>query len=119
MRKIVRLSCVRFATLGCLVAMSFATDGCANHPTQSAAAPTTERQHQVIVRLVSRNYSVVICEGPQSPLYTIRGATGELLARNLTLNELRDSRPDLYNSLAPALSPKATVMATKQGDARE
>lgn len=111
MHRLMRFSSLRLAWLSCVASSSLAAIGCTNHPPQSAAAQAPAREHQVIVKLVSRNYSVVISEGPQSPLYTIRGATGQLLASNLTLNQLRDSRPDLYNALAPALSPKASAMA--------
>jgi hypothetical protein len=69
-------------------------------------------ERPVIVRLESRFYSVVISAGPKSPLYTVHNASGELLAQNLTLDELRSSRRDLYDQLAPALSPKSTTSAS-------
>jgi hypothetical protein len=79
-------------------------------PATVSSAPIAPKR-PVIVRLESRFYSIVISAGPKSPLYTVHTASGELLAQNVTLDELRDSRPDLYNQLAPALSPKGSASA--------
>jgi hypothetical protein len=96
--------------------------GCAPHSepaTQASAAPTTGATGPVIVRLVGRNYSVVISAGPKAPVYTIRNAQGQLLAQNLTLQELRQDHVDLYDQLAPAISPEGTVSAVWADSRRE
>ncbi|HEY2589152.1 MAG TPA: hypothetical protein VGI81_25640 [Tepidisphaeraceae bacterium] len=65
----------------------------------------------VIVRLVSRHYTVVISAGATSPVYTIRSAPGGLLASNVTLDQLRQTRVDLYDQLAPLISPQGSASA--------
>lgn len=95
--------------LGCI-----AVCGCAPHSeptTQASARPATGTAAPMIVRLVGRNYSVVISAGPKAPVYTIRNAQGQLLAQNLTLQELHQEHADLYDQLAPAISPQSTVSA--------
>jgi hypothetical protein len=101
--------------LGFILAGCIGMAGCAH------SSPTTEPAtvhapiapaRPVIVRLESRFYSVVISAGPKSPLYTVHNASGELMAQNLTLDELRSSRRDLYDQLAPALSPKGSASAS-------
>lgn len=102
-------------TAGCAAAM-----GCATRPAASTApagqAVRAAAERPVIVRLVGRNYSVVISAGLKGPVYTVRKPDGQLLAENLTLDELRQSHTDLYDKLAPAISPESsasTVMADK------
>jgi hypothetical protein len=68
----------------------------------------------VIVRLVSRHYTVVISAGAKRPVYTIRNAAGDLLASNVTLDQLRDTRVDLYDQLAPLISPEGSASASIQ-----
>jgi hypothetical protein len=87
--------------------------GCASHPIQPAAARPAPSSPDlpVIVRLVGRNYSVVISAGHKAPVYTVRGSDGRLLAQNVTLEELRLAHEDLYDKLAPAISPGKTVSA--------
>jgi predicted alpha/beta-hydrolase family hydrolase len=53
-----------------------------------------------------------VCCGTTDSFYTIRNATGAVVARDVTLNELRDSRVDLYDQLAPLISPTNSAMAT-------
>lgn len=98
--------------IGCIALGCVGIVGCTSHPapaTQTSLAPATSPNGPVIVRLVGRNYSVVISAGPKSPVYTIRNGAGQLLAQNLTLEELRLARTDLYDKLAPAISPESTV----------
>lgn len=102
------------ASVGCFLSACIGMIGCANHApaTAPAASATAAPPSPVIVRLLGRNYSVVISAGPKSPVYTIRNATGAVVARDVTLNELRDSRVDLYDQLAPLISPTNSAMAT-------
>ena len=102
---------IAFIVIAACVAML----GCASRPaststpaTAPAARATTDRP--VIVRLVGRNYSVVISAGIKGPVYTVRTPDGQLLAENLTLNELRQSHTDLYDKLAPAISPENSAV---------
>ena len=92
--------------------------GCAQHRAPVAKGPTitpkAAPQGPVIVRLVSRHYSVVISAGAKSPVYTIQSASGDLLASNVTLDQLRHSRADLYDQLAPLISPEGSASACVQ-----
>lgn len=93
--------------LGCVCIV-----GCTSHgapATQASAAPVTAPAGPVIVRLVGRDYSVVISAGP-TPVYTVRNGVGQLLAQNLTLEELRQDHPDLYGKIAPAMSPQSAAV---------
>jgi hypothetical protein len=91
--------------------------GCARHPAPAPVAktrgimPPAAPPGPVIVRLVSRHYTVVISAGATSPVYTIRSAPGGLLASNVTLDQLRQTRVDLYDQLAPLISPQGSASA--------
>jgi hypothetical protein len=91
--------------------------GCAHHPVPAPIAklpgtpPQAAAQGPVIVRLVSRHYSVVISAGRTAPVYTIHDASGGLLASNVTLDQLRQSRVDLYDHLAPLIAPENSASA--------
>jgi hypothetical protein len=95
--------------------------GCARHPAPAPVAKTNVTtpaqaapQGPVIVRLVSRHYTVVVSAGPKSPVYTIHSAAGDLLASNVTLDQLRQTRVDLYDQLAPLISPEGSASAAIQ-----
>lgn len=102
--------------LGFILAGCIGVAGCTHSSLKTepatAVAPAIAPERPVIVRLESRFYSVVISAGPRSPLYTVHNANGQLLAQNLTLDELRSSRRDLFDQLAPALSPKGSASAS-------
>lgn len=116
MSKFVRFFGSRSATIGFIVAGCIGMAGCTHSSLKTepatAVAPAIAPERPVIVRLESRFYSVVISAGPRSPLYTVHNANGQLLAQNLTLDELRSSRRDLFDQLAPALSPKGSASAS-------
>lgn len=98
------------AMIGC--AHQNASAPLAKAGTRSPALPGA--QGPVIVRLVSRHYTVVISAGAKSPVYTIRNAAGDLLASDVTLDQLRDTRVDLYDQLAPLISPEGSASARVQ-----
>lgn len=111
MRERVPFKVASTANLGRILLICVGMAGCANHaaPAAAAAPAAVAPQGPVIVRLVGRNYSVVISAGPKAPVYTVRDGAGQLLALNLTLEELRLNHSDLYDKLAPAISPHSTV----------
>jgi hypothetical protein len=78
-------------------------------PSANALAPVS---YPTIVRLESRNYSIEISAGPHAPVYSIKAASGQMLCENLSLAQLHQSHPQLFNLLAPALAPDATANAT-------
>jgi hypothetical protein len=65
----------------------------------------------VIVHLVSRDHVVSITTGPHGPLYSAKTKDGVMVASGLTLQQLRDEHPEVYQRLAPAIAPAATVDA--------
>ena len=67
---------------------------------------------QVIVHLASRDHVVSITASPDGPRYTAKTREGVLLATGLTLQELQEQHPDVYQRLAPAIAPAATVDAS-------
>lgn len=56
----------------------------------------------LIVRLVSRNHTITVTAGPSGPLYSQSDATGHLMVKPATLQELRVQHPDLYRQVQPA-----------------
>jgi hypothetical protein len=62
-----------------------------------------------IVRLQSRSFTIDITAGPKVPVYSIKNAAGQSLCTNLSLADLRNSHPELFNLVAPALAPTATA----------
>jgi len=75
------------------------------------SSTTAQVSYPRIVRLESRSYSIDISAGPRAPVYSIRNATGQSLCTNLSLTDLRNSHPELYSLLAPALAPTAAASA--------
>ena len=57
----------------------------------------------MIMQLVSVHRTITITAGPDGPLYSARDRDGTVLASNLTLDELRARRPDVYRQINPAL----------------
>jgi len=68
--------------------------------TQSQSARPQTVAHLEIVRLVGRHHTIIITAGPKTPLYTIATNSGQVLASNLTLEQLRQTQPDLYADVA-------------------
>ena len=85
-----------------------AAAGCASQP---KSTPMAEFSNPVIVRLVGRREVITITTGPISPLYTVADLSGRVLVSAMTMSDLRKTRPDLYEKISPALSPKAEAWA--------
>ena len=66
----------------------------------------------VIVHLVTRDHVVSIRTGPSGPLYTATTRDGVMVANGLTLQQLREQHPDVFQRLQPAIAPAATVDAS-------
>ena len=73
-----------------------------------ASAP----QYPVIVRLVSRAHTITVSAGPAAPLYSAQSADGKAIASNLTLEQLQDRHPALYQRLIPVVAVDASVLVT-------
>jgi hypothetical protein len=78
----------------------------ATGPAAAPAAPAKPAD-PVIVRLVGRDKVVTITAGRSGPLYSAATKGGELLATDLTLDELRQQRPDVYQFVFPATVARA------------
>jgi hypothetical protein len=70
----------------------------------------------VIVHLASRDHVVSITTGPNGPLYSAKTKDGVQIASGLTLEQLRRQHPEVYQRLAPAIAPAATVDASDRGE---
>ena len=83
--------------------------GCASHAAAPPAAPAAQAKPQPpmpeIVRLVGRHFTVTVVAGPTAPLYTVVSDSGDVLAERMTLAQLRENKPQVYQDLAPALAP--------------
>jgi hypothetical protein len=71
------------------------------------STPVVAVSDPVIVRLVSRHEVITITAGARTPLYTVADASGRVLIREMSLPELKKTRPDLLEQIAPALSSAA------------
>jgi|SRR5687767_4861753 len=82
-------------------------------PPVAKQAPTTApaEAYPVIVRLVGRDKEVLICAGPDGPLFSASTKTGEVLVTHVPLEELRQNHPSLYRFVHPALVTDASVGA--------
>lgn len=65
----------------------------------------------MIVQLVSVHRTITITAGPNGPLYSARDRDGTVLASNLTLDELRAQRPDVYRQVNPAFVDASASVA--------
>ena len=60
----------------------------------------------VIGRLKTRDQVITITAGPDGPLYTIESKEGELIAINISGEELASRFPDLHEKLEKSLADK-------------
>jgi hypothetical protein len=98
------------SALVCAALLIIAAAGCASQP-QPKSTPIAESSNPVIVRLVGRREVITITTGPISPLYTVADLSGRVLVSAMIMSDLRKTRPDLYEQISPALSPKAEAWA--------
>jgi hypothetical protein len=88
----------RFACIGIILIA-----GCAQHqPARVAASPPASAESPTgleIVRIVSRDQTVIVTAGPHGSLYSVNDADGRTLVANASLDELRDQHPDIYRLL--------------------
>src|SRR4051812_43206703 len=84
---------------------------------QHAKAPTASKPAMsqaihdgapVIVRIVSRDQTVIVTSGPHEPLYSVRSADGRDVVANATLDELRTKHPEIYQRVEPSLAMDAS-----------
>ena len=62
------------------------------------------REYPVIVQLVSRSETFIVRAGPDGPLYSALKPDGQTIVSNVTLEELREGNPLLYNKLRPVVA---------------
>ncbi len=107
-----------FQSLAAVAVLALSIVGCsppgasttATKPLMQPQLMQPQPAHREIARLVGRHHTIIITTGPTTPLYTIETNSGQVLASNVTLSQLRQSRPDLYEDMFP--NPKA---GTKDG----
>ena len=58
----------------------------------------------VIVHLVSRDHVVSIPSSPNGPLYSAKTKDGAVLVSNATMEQLRESHPEIYEKVYPAIT---------------
>jgi hypothetical protein len=78
--------------------------GCTQQPRTSApqaAAKTPAPSEPVIVRLVSRDKTIVITAGHGQSLYSVIDSSGRVVVSRATLDELRAGDPQMYEMIAP------------------
>ena len=83
-----------------LAVVSFAGLHGSPHSARAASANST---NLVIVKLAGRDVTVTISAGRNGSLYSATDRWGNALATNLSLDQLRAQRPDVYRQLQPAL----------------
>jgi hypothetical protein len=92
--------------------------GCAR-PTPAPAAPIAKtpaaQPAPVIVRIVSRRYTIVVSAGPVAPVYHVTNSAGQVVADGVTLEQLQLVDNTLYQELVPTIAPSAQVDASLEG----
>ena len=84
--------------------------GCGSHQAGTAAtAAPADPVYPVIVRIVSRHQTIIVSAGPTGAVYSARAADGTQLAVNLTLSELREKQPAIYESIQTGWTTKAEI----------
>ena len=73
----------------------------------SAEAPA----NPIIVRLVRRHDIITITAGSHMPLYTVAEDSGRVLVSEMSMPQLKTTRPDLYEQISPAVAPTAQAWA--------
>jgi hypothetical protein len=81
--------------------------GCASEP----ESRTTLSSNPVIVRLFRRHDVITITAGLNAPLYTVVDGSGRVLVSEMSMPELKRTRPDLYEQISPAVAPTAEAWA--------
>ena len=84
--------------------------GCSGtHQAGTTAAAPADPVYPVIVRIVSRHQTIIVSAGPTGAVYSARAADGTQLAVNLTLSELREKQPAIYESIQTGWTTKAEI----------
>jgi hypothetical protein len=80
-----------------------------------ATAPSAAKPAPVIVRLVSRRYTIVVSAGRVAPIYHVTNSAGQVVADGVTLEQLQLVDNTLYQELVPAIAPNARADASLEG----
>jgi len=64
-------------------------------------------ENPVITVLERRGEIITVKAGPNGPLYSARTKSGEVIARDLTAEELQASHPDLYQFVKTSIATGA------------
>ncbi|HTL31441.1 MAG TPA: hypothetical protein VL282_19560 [Tepidisphaeraceae bacterium] len=86
----------------CFVLLASVLAACATKPSNTAqaqAAPNGKTNGRVIVKLVSRENTIVARAGANGPTYSLERKNGEVLVAPQTLSELRVNRPAMANEV--------------------
>jgi hypothetical protein len=78
--------------------------GCTHQPrtpAPQAAAKAPAPSEPVIVRLASRQKTIVITAGHGRSLYSVIDSSGRVIVSRATLDELRAGDPQMYEMIAP------------------
>ncbi len=81
---------------------------CGSEPLRVSLPPVVDGR-PVIVHLVNRDHVVSVTTGPNGPLYSAKTKDGVMVASGMTLEQLRESHPDVYRRLHPAMSADASL----------
>ena len=98
-KRSVPMRCPRTGIIGLWLLGAISLSGCGRNA--SATNPATG--HPVIVRLLSQSHVITITCGPQSPLYSVSTTSGQQIVADVTLDQMRQLAPELYERLRPAL----------------
>src|SRR5437868_8467096 len=91
----------------------------ARHGAPRKLSPTgmaPSEQFPVIVRVVGRHQTITVTAGPDCPLYSAATDDGKTLVAGATLEQLRQTQPDLYRQIEPSLAVESNEVAPARRD---
>ena len=98
-----------FAACACFALLSCATRPRGGSPVASKGAAAVP-EYPIILRLVSRAETITVRAGPTAPLYSAHAPDGSAIVVNMTLEELRTGRPEMYNKLRPVVATETAFL---------
>lgn len=70
----------------------------------SGANAAGRAHYPLITRIATKDLTISVSSGPAGPLYTVTNRSGNELAIDLSLDDLRAQQPQLYEMIAPAIA---------------
>lgn len=78
----------------------------------AVAPPSHDTELPVIISIVGRHQTVIIQSSPRGPLYTVTGKHGDSIVRHVTLHELQQAHPQIFQQIKHYRAEEGAIAGT-------